>query len=216
MARRDRAEIARKQKEAKQKKLLILLCPLFLGLAAWQGPAMFKAFSGSSAPPPPPVVATTPAPTDPTAAPTTQQGGTETTAAAPNGLPDTDPQPASGIDRLISFSRFTGRDPFKVTAGSTAPSSSGTGGTSGQEASAALFEVNGSSQTVAVGDSFPSSDPTFRLVELAGDTATVGLVSGSFEGGQDTVEFSVGAELQLVGDDGTSFTVKLVSISSGA
>ena len=41
-----------KQKEAKQKKVLFLLVPVFLGLMAWQGPKTFKAITGGNAPPP--------------------------------------------------------------------------------------------------------------------------------------------------------------------
>ena len=41
-----------KQKEAKQKKVLFLLIPLFLGLMAWQGPKTYKSLMGGSTPPP--------------------------------------------------------------------------------------------------------------------------------------------------------------------
>lgn len=208
MARRNKAEVARRAKEAKQKKMLIALAPLFLGLLAWQGPGTFKALTGGSTPPPP-AAATTAAPTDPAGAPPTEQGDTETTAGA-GSLPDTDPQPVSGIDRLVSFSRFTGRDPFLQTVGVSDDSTAG----SDEQQSTALFQVNGSSETVPVGGVFPASDQTFKLVSITGATAKVGLVTGSFEGGQDTVDFDVGEELQLVGDDGTSYTVKLVSIGS--
>jgi hypothetical protein len=217
MARRDQAEALRQQKEAKQKKLLIVLAPVFLGLAAWQGPPMYKALFASSTPPPAPVQTTTSVPTDPAAgAPTPQQGGTTTTTAGAGGLVDTDPPPAAGIDRLVSFSRFTGRDPFKVTVGQVGePVGTGTddGGSQEQTASA-LFEVNGTSQSVSVGDSFPASDPTFALVSLTSEKAVIGLVSGTFEGGKDTVEIAVGEQVQLVADGGTSYTVKLVSAGS--
>ena len=47
MAKRPTEAIIRAQKEAKQKKLLLLLLPLFLGLVVWQGPKMFHALKGS-------------------------------------------------------------------------------------------------------------------------------------------------------------------------
>lgn len=209
MARRNKAEVARQAKEAKQKKMLIALAPLFLGLLAWQGPGTFKALTGGSTPPPPPA-ATTAAPTDPAGALPTDQGATETTAGGPASLPDTDPQPVSGIDRLVSFSRFTGRDPFLQTVGASDDSTAGTD----EQQSTALFEINGSSESVPVGGAFPADDQTFKLVSITDGRAAVGLVTGSFEGGQDTVDFDVGEELQLVGDDGTSYTVKLVSLGS--
>jgi hypothetical protein len=216
MARRNKAEALRRQKEAKQKKLLIALAPVFLGLAAWQGPPMYKALFASSTPPPTPVQTAT-VPTDPAAgAPTPQQGGTPTTAAS-GGLVDTDPPPSAGIDRLVSFSRFAARDPFKVTIGQTGePVGTGTddGGSGGEQAASALFEVNGTSQSVSVGDSFPAGDPTFTLVSLTSEKAVIGLVTGTFEGGQDTVEIAVGEQLQLVADGGTSYAIKLVSVGS--
>ncbi len=49
-----KAEAAlRKQKDARQKKMLIMLAPVFLGLVAWQGPGILKAFSGSEPTPAP-------------------------------------------------------------------------------------------------------------------------------------------------------------------
>jgi hypothetical protein len=216
MARRGQAEALRQQKEAKQKKLLFVLAPVFLGLAAWQGPPMYKALFASSTPPPAPVQ-TTSVPTDPAAgAPTPQQGGTTTTTGGAGGLVDTDPPPSAGVDRLVSFSRFTSRDPFKVTIGQVGePVGTGTDdGGSGEQATSALFDVNGTSQSVSVGDSFPASAPTFTLVSLTGEKAMIGLVSGTFEGGQNTVEIAVGEQVQLVADGGTSYTVKLVSVGS--
>lgn len=203
MARRNTAEMARKAKEAKQKKMLIALAPLLLGLLAWQGPGTFKALTGGSQPPPAAVSA-------PPLTPATTTGATETTSS-PTGLSDTDPPPAAGVDRLVNFSRFTGRDPFLKTIGTTVEVPA-----AGQEQPSALIEINGTPETVVVGGTFPASDQTFTLVSLTADRAVVGLVSGSFEGGQATVELTVGEELQLVGDDGTSYAVKLVSISSVA
>jgi hypothetical protein len=217
MARRDQAEVLRRQKDAKQKKILIVLAPLFLGLVAWQGPPMYKALFSSSAAAPMPPPQTAPAPTDPAAgALTTQQSGMGTTLPGSGGLLDTDPPPSAGIDRLIAFSRFTARDPFKVTVGQTGSAvGTGTDDTgSATQPTSALFDVNGSSQSVAVGDSFPASDPTFELVSLTTEKAVVGLVSGTFEGGQETVEVAVGEQLQLVADDGASYTIKLVSVGS--
>jgi hypothetical protein len=217
MARRDQAAVLRQQKEAKQKKLLIVLAPVFLGLAAWQGPPMYKALFAGSPPPPPPPAQTAAVPTDPAAgAPTTQQDGTTPTAPTA-GLVDTDPPPTAGVDRLVSFSRFTARDPFKVTVGQTEePVGTGTDdtGSSGEQATSALLEVNGTSQSVSVGDSFPATDPTFKLVSLTSEKAVVGLVTGTFEGGQDTVDIAVGEQVQLVADGGTSYTIKLVSVGS--
>ena len=211
MARPNKAEQLRKQKDAKQKKLLIVLAPVFLALVVWQGPKMLKAFSGPEAATPPAPVTTT-APTDPTAAPP-PTGTTETPAATE--LSDTDVPPAAGIDRLVSFSRFESRDPFGQPGAAAAGSDSATPAPDEVDATslAATLEVNGSSEQVSAGDDFPAADPTFRLVSVTEETAVIGLVSGSFEGGEATVELAVGEEIELVADpDGASYTVTLVSV----
>jgi hypothetical protein len=211
MARRNKAEMLRKQKDAKQKKLLIVLVPVFLALVAWQGPKMFKAFSGSEAAATPAPVTTT-APTDPTMAPPPRDT-TATTEAT--GLSDTDVPPTPGTDRLVAFSRFESRDPFGQPGGVSTGTDSGTPAPADADVTslAATLEVNGSSEQVSAGDDFPAADPTFRLVSITEDTALIGLVSGSFEGGEATVELAVGEEIELVADpDGAIYTVTLVSV----
>ena len=215
MARPSKAEVARKQKDAKQKKLLFVLIPVLLLLVVWQGPKMFKAFSGSGQEATPASVTTT-APTDPPTAPP-PTGTTATTAAT--GLSDTDVPPTAGTQRLVSFSRFESRDPFGQPGGAGAGSEAGTDsgapapGEIDATALVATLEVNGSSEEVSVGDDFPAGDPTFRLVSVSADEAVIGLVSGSFEGGEATVTLAVGEEIELVADpDGASYTVTLVSV----
>src|SRR6266508_1079282 len=165
----------RAQKDAKQKKLLIILIVPFIALLAWQGPKTFKALQGGSPPPPP-------------------------TSAVP-AIP-TQPDRLDG--QLVSFSRFSGRDPF-APAG---PSSSG------QSAAGATIEVNGTSEDVRVSDSFPASDPTFKLVSVTETAAVIGLVSGSFSNGDDTITINVGETLVLAADDGTRYAIKIVSVAS--
>ena len=212
MARPNKAELQRKQKDAKQKKLLFVLVPVFLALVVWQGPKMLKAFSGPEAAATPAPVTTTAPTTDPTAAPPP----TETTEApAATELSDTDVPPAAGTDRLVSFSRFESRDPFGQPGGVDTGTDPGTPAPDDVDATslAATLEVNGSSEQVSAGDDFPAADPTFRLVSVTEDTAVIGLVSGSFEGGEAIVELAVGEEIELVADpDGASYTVTLVSV----
>src|SRR5512145_1714961 len=106
MARRSAADLA-KAKEAKQKKVLFLLLPVFLGLVAWQGPKMYNSLFAAPEPPR-------------TAAPAAPAG---TTPAAPvatpaaGGLTDSEPLPTARSDQLLSFSRFTARNPFVVPGG---------------------------------------------------------------------------------------------------
>ncbi len=214
--RRKNAEALLKAKEAKQKKLLYVLIPVFLGLAVWQGPKMLGALFGGSKPPEATPVATT--------TPTGTPAPTGTTAAAtPGVLADTDVPPEADEAKLISFSRFTGRDPFisphlPADASTTPPpTSSGSGGGSsggGQdEELTAVIEINGVSETVSVGEEFPASDPTFTLVALTLQGATIGVVQGMFENGDATIEIAVGEEVTLVAaPDTTQFVVRLVDV----
>jgi hypothetical protein len=199
MARRNAAAI-QKAKEAKQKKLLLLLLPLFLGLVAWQGPKMYKALFAPPAPEATPT-ATTPTPTVP--------GAPTTAPAAPlaGGLGDSEPLPTAGSHQLLSFSRFTARNPF-IAPGGGAPPASGTS----QLTNTAVIEVNGQSQEVVYGAAFPTADPVFRLANVTESGVEVGLASGSFDDGRDTVAIAIGEQVQLVGDDGTSYTVRVVSV----
>lgn len=208
-----------KAKEAKQKKLLYFLIPVFLGLAVWQGPKMFGTLFGGSKPPEATPVATTPTTTTP-AAP-------GAAPATPSGiLADTDLPPEGDETKLITFSRFTGRDPFlspnpPTETAPTTPTTPGSGGSgggsggggSGEEELTAVIEINGVSETVSVGEEFPASDPTFTLVALTLEGATIGVVQGMFENGDATIEIEVGEEVTLIAaPDTTQFVVKLVDV----
>ena len=199
MARRNAASI-QKAKEAKQKKVLLLLLPLFLVLVAWQGPKMYKALFAKPAPEATPV-ATTPSSTVP--------GAPTTTPVAPptGGLADSEPLPTARSDQLLSFSRFTARNPFVVPGGAAPPPSA-----TSQLTNTAVIEVNGQSEEVVYGAAFPTADPVFRLANVTESGVEVGLASGSFDDGRQSVAISIGELVQLVGDDGTSYTVKVVSV----
>jgi hypothetical protein len=199
MARKQSEAAIRAAKEAKQKKLLILLLVPFIALLAWQGPKTYNALMGGS---PPPESTPLPLPT------MTAPAGTSPLAGQPaqaGELPDTDPQPNLLDGQLLSFSRFPGRDPFidRVPAeGSTS------------EAAGATIEVNGESEDVGINDSFPASDPTFKLVSLTDTAANIGLVSGSFSNGSDTITIGVGETLVLAADDGARYAIKIVSVAT--
>jgi hypothetical protein len=202
-----------KQKEAKQKKILFLLVPLFLGLMVWQGPKTFDALTGGNAPPPPAAApaTTTVAPT-PGSAPSTPGAGAPVT---PGVLVDTD-APLDTLDgQMSSFSVFPGRDPF---AGGPTPSGS-SGAPTGAGATAtptsAQLEVNGTTEGVALNATFPRSDPVFKLTSLGAGAATISLTSGNaFTNGNQTESINVGESLTVAGDDGSRFVIKLVSVGS--
>jgi hypothetical protein len=198
MARRSAADI-QKAKAAKQKKLLLLLLPLFLGLVAWQGPKMYKSLFAQPAPEAAPATTT---------APSTVPDTTTPAPGAPSGgLVDSEPLPTARSDQLLSFSRFTARNPFVAPGGGTPPPSD-----TSQLTNTAVIEVNGQSEEVVYGAAFPTADPVFRLANVTESGVEVGLASGSFDDGRETVAIAVGEQVQLVGDDGTSYTVRVVSV----
>ena len=202
MAKRPTEAALRAQKDAKQKKVLFVLVPLFLLLVVWQGPKTLKAFQGGSTASPPPIVATTR---------TTPTPGTPTPFSGGSGsLADSDVVPELLDGQLVEFNRFRGRDPFALSG-----SSSGAGVSAGTPAtSGATIEVNGASEIVAVGGSFPSDDPTFTLVSVSEQSASIGLVSGSFSNGDNTISITVGETLVLVADDGARYAIKLAGVAS--
>ncbi len=147
MARRSAADI-QKAKAAKQKKLLLLLLPLFLGLVAWQGPKMYKSLFAQPAPEATPVTATT------TTSSSVPGAATPAPGAPPAGaLVDSEPLPTARSDQLLSFSRFTARNPFVAPGGGTPPPSD-----TSQLTNTAVIEVNGQSEEVVYGAAFPTAE----------------------------------------------------------
>jgi hypothetical protein len=198
-----KAEVLRQAKERKQKIILIALAPILLGMLAWQGPKTYKSLTGGAATPPP-VATTTPTLPGPTGTPTPIASPTN-----PTGLPDSDPLLSPETGQLIVFSRFVSKDPFRAkptisVGGDDQPTGAATGAT---------LEVNGASDAVKVGDVFPESDGAFRLVAVGTDTAQIGLASGTFSNGQETMSLKVGEELILISEpDGTRYAIKLISV----
>jgi hypothetical protein len=122
-------------------------------------------------------------------------------------LADSEPLPTARSDQLLSFSRFTARNPFVVPGGSAPPASE-----PGSLANTAVIEVNGQSEEVVYGETFPAADPVFRLANVTESGVEIGLASGSFDDGSETVAVAVGEQVQLVADTGTSYTVRVVSV----
>jgi hypothetical protein len=238
-------EILRKQKEAKQKKLLLVLVPIFVLLLVWQGPGYVKMLTGGDEP-----VAATEAPgataptgtaPDPSVAPApstaTPDGGTPTPGEGGAAvLTDSDRPTAADTGQLVSFDRFRSKDPFHqivqgdTTSGDTGGTvtvptnpggsgGSGSGGTSGGSSDddakpvSAVLEVNGVKEKVELDGAFPESEELFKLAKLSRTSAWIGLVTGEFSNGKDSIEVELGDTLNLVSQpDGIRYTIKVVSI----
>ena len=197
MARRNAADM-QKAKEAKQKKLLLILLPFFLVLVAWQGPKMYKSLFAQPAPEATPA-ATTPSSTVP---------GTPTTApVAPpaDGLADSEPVPPPGATSsspsAASPPAIRSSRPAELRRPHPGESAHQHGGHRGQR----------QSEEVVYGAAFPTADPVFRLANVTETGVEVG-PRGSFDDGRQTVAISIGEQVQLVGDDGTTYTVRVVSV----
>jgi hypothetical protein len=138
MAKPKTEEILRQQKDAKLKKVLIVLAPIFLLLMVWQGPGYVKMLTGGdepvATPSETPTVPSGPTP-DPSTAPppsTTTPGGAPTpptSADSPAALADSDQPAPADSGQLISFDRFVGKDPFRQIVDTDATDDASTGGT---------------------------------------------------------------------------------------
>lgn len=156
-------------------------------------------------------------------------------------LPNSDVAPSRTRSELYSFDTFAGKDPFvqqisqqpvipgsgSPSGGSSGPSATPAGSGSGssgavQQASTrtlatrgvATIDVNGKSETVRVGASFPSANPVFRLVSLAKGAANIGIANGSYASGAQTVRLTSGRPLTLVDTaDGIRYKLRLLSAS---
>jgi len=164
-------------------------------------------------------------------------------APAPGELVATDAPAAPSTAKLVSFSLFVSKDPFQqqvnasgqpadgsgptgstTTSTTTAPptppsppatSPPGTSTGSKGPPTSAVIAVNGTSETVAVGKTFPSSapQPYFQLVSVTRDSAKIGIAGGSLTNGDDTVTIPVGKSVTLINTaDGTKYTIKVVSV----
>jgi hypothetical protein len=225
-----------KAKAKRQKIIAAVLGVLLLGVLAYEVPSLMKTMNKK---PPAPVPAATPAPAGAPVA-----GGP--VAAAPVSAPvpsatlsDSDPLAQAGSGQLLSFDRFSSKDPFvqqvdtadcesggpKCTPATPPPAKTKKrqpkptiSGTPAQPPPApaptgARISVNGTSELVAVGKTFPSSDPVFRLVSLTRTTAKIGIAGGSLSTGDATATLTKGKKVTLMNTaDGTRYELILVSV----
>ena len=217
-----------KAKAKRQKIILAVLGVVFVGVLAWQVPGVLKMMNEkpppTTAPPPP---AATPLPGAPVSVPGTPVAATGT-------LVDSDPAAQAAGGQLVSFDRFESKDPFAQqmsdaptsapapqddppaptpkTPGSRASGSGSTPRPSARPArTSAEITINGTKETVSVGDTFPAADPMFVLVSVTRTSAKVGISGGSLEAGKATVTLQKGKKLTLENTvDGSRYVLVLV------
>jgi hypothetical protein len=230
----------REAKDRRAKRLAIGGVIVLAAVLAFEVPKVLKGHGGSSSATPP--AATTTA--TPGYGASTTPGSTPIASAAPVALPATntkltssDVAPRRSKSQLFSFSHFAGKDPFvqQVSASDITSSPSGTSGGSGTaggssakttaavhrssartlaQTGVVMLQVNGKTQTVRVGGSFPSSNPLFKLVSVSHGMVRIGIASGSYQSGAQTVSLVSGRTLTLVDTaDGIRYRIRLLSAS---
>lgn len=239
MSRKSRMKDVREAKDRRAKRMAIGGAVLLVAVLAFEMPKVLKGHGGSSSSTPP--AATTTAGTYGTSTtPTSTPVATASAAVLPatsTKLTSSDLAPRRSKSELYSFSHFTGKDPFvQQVSASDITSSPGTSGgnfgsngviTAGpapgaQTTSARMLartgvvtlQVNGRTQSVRVGGSFPSSNPLFKLVSVSRGLVRIGIASGSYQSGAQTVSLASDRTLTLVDTaDGVRYRIRLLSAS---
>lgn len=102
-----------KAKEKRQKVMAAVGAVILLGVLAIQGPRTWKLLNQKAPEEVAPVTTTTPSPGSAvTLTPPTIAGAAPNVAATDGGLGDSDPTPVPTSSHLLSFSRFSSKDPF--------------------------------------------------------------------------------------------------------
>jgi hypothetical protein len=235
MSRKSRMKDVREAKDRRAKRLAIGGAVLLVALLAFEMPRVLKGHGDSSSSTPPAATTTgTPsygASTTPTSTPV---GSASVLPATSTKLTTSDLSPRRSKSELYSFNHFAGKDPFvqQVSAADITSSPSGDSGASGvitagpapsaQTTSARMLartgavtlQVNGKTQTVRIGGSFPSSNPLFKLVSVSHGLVRIGIASGSYQSGAQTVTLVSGRTMTLVDTaDGVRYRIRLLSAS---
>ena len=240
MSRKSRMKDIREAKDRRAKRLVIGGAVLLVAVLAFEMPKVLKGHGGSSSSTPPAATTTTGTPsygasTTPASTPVASAAVLPATSTK---LTTSDLSPRRSKSELYSFNHFAGKDPFvqQVSASDITSSPSGTSGASGgssgvitagpapsaQTTSARMLartgavtlQVNGKTQTVRIGGSFPSSNPLFKLVSVSHGLVRIGIASGSYQSGAQTVTLVSGRTMTLVDTaDGVRYRIRLLSAS---
>jgi hypothetical protein len=213
-----RRPTAAQLREHRSKQLAIVLGLVFVVVAAVQVPRLMKQLS-------PPKLA--------------ENAGTGL-VAAPSSTAASGDAAAAASTQLNDFSRLPLKDPFRplVKAASTpsSPPAATTPAVSPPKLkltppitptkptpfispppnppNAALIELNGQREIVAIGAGFPQAQPLFKLVGLEKKSVQIGVFAGSFSSGTSTLAIKQGHKITLVNQfDETHYVVKLVGLT---
>jgi hypothetical protein len=226
-----------KAKQQKQKKILAVLGVVFLGVAAFMGPKLWKQLHPPPLPPRViPANGGNPVAGAPTLAAPTLRGAQEPGATATDSTGALVASTTIVQDgQLASFSRFASKDPFSqqlsdtpsgpASSGGTPSSGTGTASPGGLPSvpgnapapGSAVISVNGTLYTVATKTDFPQASgtdpsviPLFHLVSVTRHTATISIAGGSYATGAATVTLKENKPVTLMNTaNGTRYTLVL-------
>jgi hypothetical protein len=213
MATKQRAD-KQKEKEKREKIILAALVGVLVIVGALELPKMLKSGGSNSS-------AATTAQTNSTSPVVLPSGTAASGPTAVSALPDPSPyQPSAG--QLSQFSLFNGGDPFgsAVTTSSAATTPAITGETTKSTTTtnshnsfvAAKISVSGTSQTVLLRGTFPSTSPAFVLDSITAKQIKIGVNGGSFASGQEKVTIKKGGSVVLVNTvDSMRYVIKYVA-----
>ncbi|MDQ2981502.1 MAG: hypothetical protein M3R26_04135 [Actinomycetota bacterium] len=217
-----------KAKAKRQKIIAAVGGVILLAVLAYEVPSLMKTMNKK--PPPPPVIAAPPPPgaTVPPAGAPVAGTPISTPATGSAALTDSDPAAQAGSGQLVSFDRFPSKDPFVQQATAAAapaapakpaalppppPPPATTPKRPAAKPTSARISVNGASEQVRVGETFPAADPVFTLVSLTNKTAKIAIAGGSLSTGNGTVTLTKGKKVTLMNTaDGTRYELILVSL----
>ena len=236
MSRKSRMKDVREAKDRRAKRMAIGGAVLLAAVLAFEMPKVLKGHGSSSSTPPAATTTTTPGYTTSTTPTGTPAVSAAVLPATSTKLTSSDLAPRRSKSELYSFSHFAGKDPFvqQVSVSDITGSPSGTSGASGASSGVitagpaprttaarmlartgvVTLQVNGKTQSVRVGGSFPSSNPLFKLVSVSRGLVRIGIASGSYQSGAQTVSLASGRTLTLVDTaDGVRYRIRLLSTS---
>lgn len=176
-----------KAKAKRQKIVAAVLGVLLLAVLAYEVPSLMKTMNKK---PPAPVAAATPAPVVPSVPGGPVTGSPVAVPVAATTLSDSDPAAQAGSGQLLSFDRFSGKDPFVQQVGAKAcdpdPTSlaapacpSAPTPPPAEQTKATQPRKKASTPAAPATPTQPSSTPLTARISINGTTETVG-VSGTF------------------------------------
>ncbi len=222
-----------KAKAKKQKIIAAVLGVLLLGVLAYEVPSLMKSMNKK---PPAASAAVDPCPGCSLPWPAAPSPSPPSPCLSPRLLPTPIHAAQAGSGQLLSFDRFSSKDPFvqqvDATAGvtpaapakprkatqpkvpSTTPTTPVSAGTRAQPQHRPGSRSTARAELVDLGKTFPSSDPVFRLVALTRTTAKIGIAGGSLSTGDGTTTLTKGKKVTLMNTaDGTRYELVLLSVS---